>query len=49
MKTTVIMTTKWMRMMNDDETKWSDVKTLEKSNGKGVRKKSIEEGNRRKI
>lgn len=35
---------------NDDgETKWSDVRTLEKSNGKGVRRESIEEDNRKKI
>lgn len=32
---------------DDDETKWSDVKTLE--NGKGVKRKSIEEDNRKKI
>lgn len=34
---------------DDDEAKWSDVKTLEKSNGKDVRRKSIEEDNRKKI
>lgn len=34
---------------DDDEAKWSDVKTLEKSNGKGVKGKSIEEDDRKKI
>lgn len=34
---------------DDDEAKWSDVKTLEKSNEKGVKRKSIEEDDRKKI